>query len=247
MHELVLSQSAVATLSDAAKSTLKEYGILPDQSAIATLEANLGGAELDVFSFDTITLPLGGAEMWQINTLDGVQAEKEITGIITWWTERRRYYSDVYTGDNRPPDCFSNDLIHGEGEPGGFCSECPLNQWGSGIGPDGEPSRGKACSQYRLLFINRGEEAILPDVVIVPPTSLANSRQYFFSLIKQNLPHYAVVTKITLERGQPVSKMVFSLERRLEPEIAHVVASYTANLRGILERTASAFTAEGEV
>ncbi|HEA30710.1 MAG TPA: hypothetical protein ENH91_12105 [Leeuwenhoekiella sp.] len=60
------------------------------------LKANLGTRRIDPWSFDTATWPSGKASVFEIPTLEGTDAVKEITGIILHWKYERIFYSKDY-------------------------------------------------------------------------------------------------------------------------------------------------------
>ena len=78
-------------------------------------------------------------------------------------------YATKYTGGNQPPDCCSFDGVTGEGEPGGACRKCPLNQFGSG------ENGAKACKNRRRIYVLR-EGEIFPLLLSLPTGSLQGSR-----------------------------------------------------------------------
>lgn len=184
---------------------------LPNAEEVrAVLQANVGAGGMTLFDLDRVQVPSGNSTAWTIPTLDGGEAAKSFEGVIVHWTERRRYYANAFEpGVNAPPDCFSDDCVYGKGTPGGDCAQCPYNAWGTAHNARGEATKGKACGQYRFLFVLRAGD-VLPTVVSVPPSSLKPARQYFLRLASKGMPYYGVVTKFELEKGEMIAAIKFS-------------------------------------
>lgn len=114
------------------------------------------------FTFDRIKIPSGGTTAFEVpgDSEDDVEMVKEINGVILYNHPAFSYYTEKYTGGNNPPDCGSFDGVVGHGTPGGDCTKCPYNQFGSG---DGES---KACKNRRMLYILQ-EGELFPQVLSV--------------------------------------------------------------------------------
>jgi len=105
---------------------------------------------------------------------------------------------------------------------GGECASCPLNRFNSEVRPDGTRGRGKACKNMRRLFIMR-PGTVLPLLLVVPPTSLKQVRQYFLRLAGTGIPYYGVITKLALVQQKSGDGITYSqiqpqLGARLSPE-----------------------------
>jgi hypothetical protein len=201
--------------------TITEHGIAAlgcDMTEIMqAMEFNLGASSISDLDLTRITVPSGGGPMWINETLAGPVASEKLSGVIVLIRDERKYWSTRLEGDNTrtPPDCASLDGIYGIGTPGGECASCPLNQFGS----DGT---GKACGEYRSLFLLRGTNK-LPDLVAIPPTSLGNCRKYITRLITSGIMYSKCITTLSLDpqknaAGKPYSQVRFALEGLLSPE-----------------------------
>jgi hypothetical protein len=125
----------------------------------------------------------------------------------------------------------------GQGTPGGYCSKCPLAQFGSA-----DNGKGQACKQMRQMFIVR-ENDILPLVITLPPTSIKPAKQYFMRLASKGIKYAHVVSRISLEKaksadGITYSKAVFSLVKQLEPAVCTKIDAFTESIRPMLETAA---------
>lgn len=202
----------------------------------------LGGDALAFKDLDRIKVPSGGGTNWEIPSLEGDTASKEIEGVILHRATRRSYWP--YAMEERPddddgrPQCQSYDGEVGVGDPGGDCASCPLNEFGTDI--KGGP--GKACKETRQLFVLTKDD-LLPLVVVIPPGSLANVREYFLRLLRAQLAPNSVVTKIALtkeknSRNTAFSKVTLTKGETLDPESRARVRDHATMLQPMIERAA---------
>lgn len=197
---------------------------------------NLGGETLDIGNLDQIKVPAGGSKMWSIPTIDGDLDKHEFTGVLIHTKLSRVYWEEKFSGGGSPPDCFSTDMITGVGNPGGVCSKCPQNEFGSA-----DNGRGKACSEKRMLFFLT-EDNMLPVVVVVPASSLEAAKNYLIALTtKHRVKKHEIITKLTLEVDQnkdgiKYSKIKFTPGARLEN--AAEVKKYAADIMPMLDGAA---------
>ena len=134
------------------------------------LQSNLGGEEISPNDLAMVKMPTGGGVHWAVPTAEGEESVPTITGVIVHIARTRAWWrSNETTGD--PPDCSSVDGLNGHGKPGGLCMGCPNNEWGTAVNDAGNPTKGKACGEKKLLFVIR-EGQILPTVVRVSTASL---------------------------------------------------------------------------
>lgn len=203
---------------------------------------NLGGATIDPSMLDRVVVPSGGSTTWTVPTLEGEIETKTIEGILVGFTDPKAYWlkSMEETGGGTPPDCSSIDGVIGVANtpdgPGGMCSTCPLNQWGS----DPKGGKGKACKDMRNMFIVR-EGNILPMVVTLPPTSLAPMRQFMLRLASMGLHYTAATIKLELEKvkndgGIWYAKVKPSLGQKLLPEQAAHMKQFAEAIKPVLQR-----------
>lgn len=204
---------------------------------------NLGSDKLTAGDIKRVKIPGAGGTSWEITTLRGDEAVKELDGVILRITEQRAYWTSEYSGANDPPDCRSLDMITGvphedSSLPGGSCEACPFNQWESA--PKGN---GKACKETRQIFLLR-PGSILPIVINVPPTSLKPLKDYRLALFDAGLKLNGVVTKLALEKVQPegvpaYAKLVLSAGQFLSPAAAAQVKAYADMLMPSMDRVAA--------
>ena len=208
-----------------------------DSNIVEIVEENLGAEGVSAYDLDRVKIPAGGATAFEVPTLEGEESVKEIEGIIIFWKTARAYWPEKFNGENNPPQCSSVDGEVGQGTPGGYCSKCPLAQFGSA-----ENGKGQACKQMRQLFIVR-ENDILPLVLTLPPTSIKPAKQYFMRLASKGIKYTHAVTRITLEKaksgeGITYSKAAFALVKQLEPAVCTKIDAFTESIRPMLETVA---------
>ena len=223
--------SAVATQGTSALATTNppsfNLPMLADAETAALAKAvfaeNMdGGAKLQL---DRFKMPGSGGLAFEVPGPDGEPSiEKELICIIIDYQAINSYYSKAYDGSKNPPDCASKDAKTGEGNPGGICAKCHLNQFGSEVKKDGTQGKGKACqNRMRLALIREGE--MLPLLISIPPSTLKNFNTYITRLMSKAFPYYGVITKIKLEKdksgdGIEYSKAMFSMAGHLtRPEM----------------------------
>ncbi len=182
---------------------------------------NFGGSSMTLADLDKIKIPSGqGAAVWSLPVLEGDdEAVKELRGVIIGWADKKSWWHKSFneSGGKEQPDCKSNDMVHGIGQPnmhfndkelalqaggkagtavkapgGWLCHTCPHNIFGSA--PNGG---GKACQDKRFIIFLL-EDSVIPVLVRVPATSINNIKQYFKKLTGVRKSYLSVITKLTL-------------------------------------------------
>ena len=121
-------------------------------------------------SFQRIKIPSGGAMQFEIPGDDPENPDytRTLDGVILYNHASNAYWPDggYEEEESGPPMCSSVDGIQGIGDPGGACTICPLNAFGSG-----DNGRGKACKNMRHIYLLRDGDFI-PVLVTLSPTSI---------------------------------------------------------------------------
>ena len=185
------------------------------------------GEQISLSSFPTIKIPTGGGLAW---TLPDGEPAKEIQCVILHRQPVRGYWPGKYTGEGTPPACASIDNLIGVGDPGGDCSTCAFNVWGSKLDDEGNPTAAKACKQITRLFVLLPESQ-LPILLPLPPSSYQASQSYAMYVRGMGRPPYGVVTAIRLVQdksrgGITYSKAAFRTVAPLDAEQAAGIAAY---------------------
>lgn len=170
------------------------------------MKDNLQDEDFGPQDLDRIKVPAGGGQAFEIPTLEGTEDVKEIQAMVVAIKKGRAYWKEELTGEGTPPDCMSTDGNMGIGDPGGECKQCPFNQFES----DHKGGKGKACKEMRNVFILT-ENALLPFVLQVPPTSIKPLKKYVTGLTRYGKNIYQIITKISLEKTKSSSGITYSL------------------------------------
>jgi len=179
-------------------------------------------------SFDKVRIPAGGSTMWE---LDEGEVSKEIDGVIVDHYPVNAYFENEYTGEIAPPTCSSMDGKIGSGEPGGTCTNCQLNKYGSA-----EDGKGKKCKNLRRLYILRSGE-ILPILITLPPTSIKNFSDYVSKkIVTKGMKTCDVVTTLSLvaeksNTGIKYSKVAFVINRKLNEKEIATMRSFSESIK----------------
>jgi hypothetical protein len=197
------------------------------------LISNLEGEAISANDLTVIKVPSGGTTTWTIPTISGEEETKAIQGIIIFSQTTRAYWPTAYdSGAGEPPQCVSENGIKGEGDPGGNCQACPMNEFVV----DDNGKKKKPCSERRMMFMVLQDE-ILPVIVRAPVMSLRPAKQYLIGLLSAKKKPYSVYTELTLEKAkndanQDYSKIVF--KKIGDVENLEVITSYANTMRPIL-------------
>lgn len=260
-----------AAATDAAQETSTAIAVQGESDILALsgdgggdltqiIEENFGGSALTLADLDKIKLPGSGGKMWEVPSLmDDDSTREELKGVIIGWADKKSWWvkSFAESGGKEQPDCRSNDMVHGVGNPnafyndkeealmaggkiglpvrgsGGFlCSTCPHNQFGSA--PNGG---GKSCQDKRFLVILL-EDSIIPVLLRAPATSITPLKAYFKRLAGARKSYLSVVTALTLIKVDAkiaYSQIVAKAVRSLTPEEEKLVRSLRAPFQAALE------------
>ncbi len=202
--------------------------------ALADLDMNESMAEeLEGLEggFDRVKIPAGGATMFELPGDDADEPEtvKEFSAVILYHHPVLQYYKEKYTGGSNPPDCGSFDGVNGEGDPGGVCAKCPLNQFGSG------ENNAKACKNRRRIFLLR-EGEMFPLILSLPTGSMKEFSRYIKRLLSKGRKSNMVVTRFSLRKatnssGIAYSQAQFSIDRPLTSEEQILINSLTEQVK----------------
>lgn len=202
----------------------KEYAIVQSgiDEVMEILKQNIGdGASISRFDLERIKVPGAGGKAWDLvdDEMQPAPAASFDAIIIHQKTVRAFWAKEFGTGESGPPDCSSEDGTYGAGTPGGTCSKCAMNQYGSAA-----KGRGKACREMKALFLLR-PGFVMPTLLCLPPSSLTNHKNYVMALINRKRFMYSVVTRFGLEQDKggetgniDYSKVKLNVASMLDPD-----------------------------
>lgn len=223
----------MATKGNGAALALRESYALALNQDMDRLGEILGpGENFDIGLLPMVKVPAGGGVNWELPNGD---AAKRLEGVLILRHPVRAYWRAGIddAGGGQPPDCSSSDGIAGTGSPGGECSSCPMNEWGSRDG-----SRGKACRQItRMYILEPGKR--LPLLFPAPPSAFRDAQGYELALYIEDLEPTDVVTRISLapasnQDGVKYSRPVFERAGTLDSETAEAMRAYRKQLEPVL-------------
>lgn len=198
-----------------AKTTDSAFAITTTPDAPAALTDAYASLGIDSFNLNRLSIPAGGATAWQVETLEGTETLTDVEVIIAGIKGNEKvWWRDDFSGNGGPPDCSSHDGITGFGnntkdadkEPGEHaCRSCPWNQWTSAR--SGGP--GKDCGDIAFMVFFR-KDALLPDMLVVPPSSLKAVRDYSMKLMQAGKHPRKVATKMSLVAAQSNSGIKYT-------------------------------------
>ena len=187
--------------------------------------------------FERIKIPSAGSTVFEMpGEEDEAETVKEFSAVILYHHTLFAFYKSKYTGGNNPPDCGSYDGITGEGDPGGNCKTCPLNQFGSG------ENGAKACKNRRRIYVLK-EGEIFPLLLSLPTGSLREFTRYIKRLLSKGRKSNAVVTRFTLKKatnntGVVYSQAQFAIDRPLSPEEHSLIEKLSEQVKACSSRVA---------
>lgn len=219
-----------------------EYAVMTMEKGeiVSMLRDNVGAEKLTANDLSRVTVPSQGVTTWTIPTVEGDKQEKYIEGIIVLTQSVRAYWKESFdeSGGGSPPDCVARDGLTGVGDPGGDCLKCELSQWQSD-----KKKRGKACAEARLIYLMTKNQ-ILPMVIKVPATSLANARKYLFGLTSARQAVHSVYTRLALEPDKNLDGIKFSkitFEKIGDVEKPQITKAYADDLKPFLDASIEQF------
>lgn len=137
----------------------------------------------------------------------------------------KTFYVNKYTPGQEPqaPDCSSTDGIKPDGgdlRQHATCAGCPQNVFGTGTDAQGNPSKGKACTDRKVMAVlYKGGIYQLS----VPPMSLKNFGGYCKLLASRDLFVPAVMTRISFDPTQSFAVFQFDYAGTLDEKSIRAV------------------------
>lgn len=221
--------------------------LAPDPEELALFMESMDGIELNAQDLPRVRVPSGGGAFWTIMQDGEETPAKELTGVLVLHKPQRVFWQNPEPS-GLAPDCFSVNKIRPEpggmyaagGErqsqnPTGLCANCPM----SAAQSDLKGGRGSGCKEQMLLFLIT-EGAMLPVVVVAPPSSLRNIRQFVTNLAINRIPWWGVKVTLTLEKasnqaGNEFSVIVPKVVGKLEPGEVKATADYKSYIKQLVD------------
>lgn len=203
-------------------------------------------------SFPRIKIPSGGTIQFEIPTDDPENPDytKTLTGVILYHHPNYAYWAEGSEYDeNATPLCTSVDGKKGIGDPGGICSECALNEYGSA-----SEGRGKACKNMRMLYLLCSGE-YMPYQLALPPTSLKPFKDFINqAFMLRRRASYGSVVQISLKKASngtndysvAVFRRILDFEGEKLAQVRAYAESFKQQMKFVLQQRAAANEANHE-
>lgn len=206
------------------------------------MKANVGTGGLSRRDLAVMKVPAGssGLAFWPVVDDTGRTMPTEFLDVIVLHHQnvRRRYTTPYGEGESGPPACSSEDCRTGIGDPGGDCASCAFSKFGSS---DKEGSNAQGCTEYKLLFVLRGENMV-PEVIQVPPTSLVDSKKFFLGMTSKGIHFSSALIRLGLvpdkANGTPFFRVSFTRVEKLSPDQTAFVKQVAALWKPMFTATA---------
>ena len=145
----------------------------------------------------------------------------------SWYAMAYNPNSDTF----QAPDCFSEDAERPDASVAApqsdTCAACPHNAFGSGKDQNGAPTKGKACSDTKILAVHVPGFGV--HMLRTPPASLKNFGLFVKQLSANGIPLGTVKTLIGFDLAETYPIMVFKfggyLPENLIPKLAEMSES----------------------
>lgn len=145
----------------------------------------------------------------------------------------KTYYASAYDPnmtEPSSPDCFSMDGIKPDASVKspqcGNCASCPMNAFGSGRNAAGQPTKGKACSDNKILAVFRKGSVYQ---FKIPPASLKNFGMYVKNLTNRGVPLGNVLTYVGFDEDADYSVLQFRVGAFLPEAVKEQLATLSAS------------------
>ena len=125
-----------------------------------------------------------------------------------WYLKKYDPNADAF----QAPDCFSNDGERPDPSSASkqcdTCAACPHNAFGSGTDQNGNATKGKACSDSKILAVFVPKHGVFS--FKIPPASLKNFGEYVKMLSFKGAPIGRVLTLVGFDMASTYPVMVFA-------------------------------------
>lgn len=203
-------------------------------------------------SFPRIKIPSGGTIQFEIPTDDPENPDytKTLTGVILYHHPNYVYWAEGSEYDeNATPLCTSVDGKVGIGDPGGICSTCALNEYGTA-----SEGRGKACKNMRMLYLLCNGE-YMPYQLALPPTSLKPFKDFINqAFLLRRRASYGSIIQISLKKvsngsndySVAVFRRILDFEGEKLAQVRAYADSFKQQMKFTLQQRAAANEANHE-
>ncbi|MGN1208800.1 MAG: hypothetical protein ACI4SV_00755 [Duodenibacillus sp.] len=141
----------------------------------------------------------------------------------------KTYYANGFSegSEDNKPTCFSTDGIKPDSSIQNpqckTCAACKWNAFGTARGENGQPGKGKACSDFIRVAIADLSNIEEPILLRVPPASNKAIGDYGKALARRNVSYQGVATTIGFDMAQATPRLTFTPAGLLDEETFNVI------------------------
>lgn len=204
-----------------------------------------------------VKTPAQGGTQWEIPVAGQIEHAEEITGALVMYQQHGVLWPSFDPVEGQPPVLRTFDLITADlvgdipEEMEAELERCKIedgkydwlklsyNQWGSG-----KDGIGKRCTEQRMMFILRPQDAF-PLLVTIQPGSLRDVDRWFKQAAFLRVPWWRLVVQLRLKQakskgGITFSKVVPKVVGQVDEETGALLKkTWTDNLRQISRQVAA--------
>ena len=129
-------------------------------------------------------------------------------------TISKQWYLEAYNPNAiefKMPDCMSSDGVRSDvgvlDPQSESCATCPQNAFGSGRDQQGNPTKGKACTDNKIMAVLIPKHGIFQ--LAIKPASLKNFAAYVKKLSASGIPITAVFTYVSFDPAESYPVLIF--------------------------------------
>lgn len=132
------------------------------------------------------------------------------------------WYATKFVPGQEPqsPDCFSRDGVRPDPastlKQAESCAGCPRNVFGTATDASGNPTKGKACTDSKIVAVFCNDRVYQ---IKIPPASLKNFASHVKTLNLRNIPLPACVTSIGFDPKESYPVLTFNYDGMIAPEV----------------------------
>lgn len=126
----------------------------------------------------------------------------------------KQWYLEAYNPNAtefKMPDCMSSDGVRPDAgvlDPQAeACATCPQNAFGSGRDQQGNPTKGKACTDNKIMAVLIPKYGVFQ--LAIKPASLKNFAAYVKKLSASGIPITAVFTYVSFDPAESYPVLIF--------------------------------------
>lgn len=230
-----MSEKSIAVIPENIPSYILNPAVAAAVNEDAAFGIGLGAPPRIGFKNGKFRLIDSGGEETVLKPKDLVK--EEYLGVVVLRARKpfeKAWYAKPYDPNDEPsaPDCFTLDGERPDPssplKQSETCAACPYNQFNSGKNAKGEPTKGKACPDKKVLAVYSAKGGGVYKLSI-PPASLKNWAVYVKSLSTRGIPLGNVFTLVGLDDSADYQVLTFQFGGFIEEKHLPSIAEFSQN------------------